>query len=376
MCILFIISILSLLVGISQSVIYAGDKKLIEIDEWQLGDSYDNVSIIWQKSEMNTDKRYSSSLPNSGLVASSEHVIYYYENSQNPDELRQLIALDLYTGTTQWSFSGKRSSFPKTDYLANFDVVMNAGTGYMFIAIDSYVSMINESGKLVWVNETLPSREVRFGYSSESHVYLPSNDGVYELSLDDGEIEQFIPFDNLLNYTDNYSIVLSEEALFDESDESILSVANFADANNSIDIVDNVTGNSIFMLKLQEPYSIGEAYLIHLPFGQITKGYLIVYDSYLSPEYFAIYDIDEQSLLWQSETPILGIPIIFEDLLIAYTRVGLQFYDLATGKLQQTILLENKNVEDTITDVWLASYDNIILINFRNLFQIIALEVD
>jgi hypothetical protein len=349
-----------------------------DTSNWYIDDVSESgtTRIIWQKSLEKSRREVEVfwGAPNSGVTASDIQLVYFLDNSEQENQLNLLISLSLDDGQELWTFSGQRDSFPAVDYLAGFSIVEPAPNGFVFISIDSFLYSLDQDGKLLWENESLPSREARSISIVDGKIYVPARSKLHQLSATDGHSISVIDINNLLVFLDDYVVTISGEVNQVDLGKPIIRMEEFARQNNKITLSEFETGKSLFELTLAHPYGIADAYFNHVPFVDRVSDRLLVYDSAYQPSRIDAYKIPDGNLLWTIQKSFLTTPIIVDDYLITYSD-ALEIYDASNGILIERISLsrvDNQKPES----VWITGHNDIVVINYRDTWELVALKID
>jgi outer membrane protein assembly factor BamB len=319
---------------------------------WRIVGSSITAQIAWQKAEGKPRTDWVVWGHNSGLTASSKHLVYFLE----PDPKLgfagkyELVAYEVSTGREEWRFEVDRL----------FRRVVSIDGGYALV-MDTTVIKFGYDRKILWKNNTLPSRSIGTLIESGKDLFIPSYSLVYQLSPQTGQVTKTVPVEDVIAFWGDYALVSA-----DENQLRILDLAN--------------GGRETGTLKLFDPLPMRWALQNLWPFTARHKTILLVYYSiYQKPSRIEAYRLDTGKALWASDKPFLDHPALVNDKLILYGPDGLEIYDIGTGKQFGSIRLVR--VVDGIPDVtplkhvWLAGYGDMVFINYRDTWEIVALKI-
>ncbi|MEP7286734.1 MAG: PQQ-binding-like beta-propeller repeat protein [Chloroflexota bacterium] len=321
---------------------------------WSIDSSNVSAQILWQREERKPRTTISVGSENSGVAASQTHFMFWQDGADSPSCTPQLYAFSASTGDEQWRFA--------RDQFITFHQVVSLTDGYALV-VDQSVIKLDFEGRKIWENNGFPSRSTQMLYEADRILYLPSNDKVYKLSSQTGKITEVIPIKYPIAYFDKYAVVANDEG-------SSLKVISLAES-----------GRTISTLGLFDVAPLQQALPMLWPTTDRYKNTLIFYYNVYSPAptHIDAYDLNTGKLVWRSTSDFYGLPIRVDDKLILYNSHGLQILDALNGqqlgwiKLSRTV----NGVVDTIpqTHIWLAGYGNMIFINYRDTWDIVAIKL-
>lgn len=329
---------------------------------WTLRASNSGTQILWQKALEKPDELSLSRLPNSGIVAANNQLVFQQGSSISEcGDLPSIISFDLMTGNRLWELSSANTpNFHYTSYASVFRSIAAREKNYVFISGDNFVFDVASDGQINWVNNVLPSRSLHSIYNTPSAIFLPSYSSVYALSPDTGYISGTIELPDVLGFYGDFAITA-------DVDHHQLKVLNWPSSQEQ------------FSVKLPPSFDLSVALTNLWPFVDVVGDTLLVYDSYFTPSRIQAYDMKSGEVLWTLEKPLKGFPAFSNDLMFVYDAGGLEIYDLRTGHLNSSVSLIRK-VGDNLsasqpTRVWLAAYGNIVVINFRDTGELVAVRI-
>ncbi|MCB9453487.1 MAG: PQQ-binding-like beta-propeller repeat protein [Anaerolineaceae bacterium] len=323
-------------------------------DGWQA--SSDNIAVrtLWQKTEDRPILEMFNGAENSGIAVLPDRVIFhsvFWE--QNPDAVlpscteQEIVAFDLLTGDPQWRYPlSQEYSRPYRRIHALSDGVV--------IVLDGILMKLDSEGQYVWSNEGFPSRSIDTIYEDSNNLYLPSKTKFYVVSNETGE---------LLQITNTHLISVLNGNIISAVDESRIQI--------------QLVGNQErFEIPINDP-TIRNADIV--PFTDIVNDILLVFEQIGFRRSIEAYSLVNGQLLWMSEDPFEGLPVVSGDYVYAYRDLSIEILEVSTGHQIGTIDLTatgERQLNISPYEVWIASYDNILIINIRDTWDIIALQID
>ncbi len=319
---------------------------------WRIASSSIAAQIVWQKAEDKPREDMVVWLPNSGLTASSRHLVYFLEPDPKLGFAGRyvIVAYEVSTGREEW----------RVDVDRLFRRVISIDGGYALV-VDTTVVKLGYDGKTLWKNNTFPTRSIGTLIESGKDLFIPSYSLVYQLSPQTGQVTKSIPIKDVIAFWGDYALVSADE--------------------NHLRILDLVHGGrETGTLKLFDPLPMELALQNLRPFTARHKTILLIYYSiYQKPSRIEAYRLDTGKVLWTIDKPFLDHPALVNDKLILYGPDGLGIYDIATGKQIGSIRL--LRVVDGIPDatrlkhVWLAGSGDMVFINYRDTWEMVALKI-
>jgi outer membrane protein assembly factor BamB len=332
---------------------------------WSVVAADTNVKILWQLSRNLPPAQYFIDLPNSGIVASGNQVVVreeeWRENGCDAEE--GIVALNLYTGTEEWRLPSPPPETLYSSYIENFHDLKTTSDGYILVTNDNAVLKVDYTGKILWVNRELPSRQLRTVYVyADKDLILRTRWGAYVLSAETGKYLSTSSIPNIVAHYGNFYLV---------GDAKRQEISTF---------INSFPDTPLFTIKVPDADLIPGVQSSASSFTDFTQNSLFVYNSTWKPDEVTVYDASIGEKLWQLKKRFQTFPVLLYRHIVAYTADGLKIYNYSTGELEHTIQLKRnpdpRAKADEPNSVWVAVSNNIVVLNFRATSDVIALQIN
>ncbi|MEO8608769.1 MAG: PQQ-binding-like beta-propeller repeat protein [Chloroflexota bacterium] len=317
----------------------------IDSDGWKISSGNLTVRTLWQKTEDRPILTQFNGSGNSGIAALSDQVVIHEMLPVCFGE--EVVSLDLRTGVTKWSFPISK------DYSRSYERLQALPDGVL-IVLDGILIKIDPEGQYVWSNEGFPSRALNTVYVDQD-LYFPSKDKVYVVSNETGERVRQIDVASPISVLHGNILIAT-----DDTHLQIQSLSN----------------HKSFVIAVSDPASIQSAWIA--PFTDVSGDILLAYDQIGRERSIAAYSLVDGHAIWQSFDYFEGIPVISNSHLFVYGKLGIKILDIATGTQIGSInLTGNDKPRQNLKphEVWMTAHDNTLVVNVRDTWDIIALEI-
>jgi hypothetical protein len=330
----------------------ATDPTFQNTDSWQIDASTIDATILWQKTEQRPKATAFVGTPNSGITASQFHVVYMWISEPTTCtrfDQTELVAFDLHSGDEMWHVK---------DHMQLFRRISSIDGAYILISDDHSVFKLDLAGNIIWENSEIPSRSVETAYQLEDSIYVPSWEKIYQMAAETGEITNEFELEHLLGATANYAVL--------QTNREQLEVLDFK--------------NNVSLFALRTPFIVDfeNAAFNLVPFAESFGNILVTYTSSFTPTHIEAYDTTSGESLWSIDSSFYCPPIKLGDSIATYGRNGLQVFGAQDGRLLGQLSLKRTGDEDVedLSRVWIAGYGNVVVIYYRDLCELIVLEID
>jgi outer membrane protein assembly factor BamB len=263
---------------------------------------------------------------------------------------QEIVAFDLLTGVLEWRYPLSQ------DYSRGYNGLYAVSDGVV-IVLDGILIKFDSDGQYVWSDEGFPSRSINIVYQDQNNLFLPSKAKFYVVSNETGQRLEEIDIANPISVL-NGNIVSA-------IDESHLQV--------------QPTGSQEHLeIPVSDPALIQYAWFSQ--FTNIAGDILFVYDiAGYGRSSIEAYSLVDGNLLWRSVGDFDDLPVISNNYVYVYENLGIKVIQASTGDQIGTIDLTangERQLNLSPHQVYVAIYDNILIVNIRDTWDIIALQIE
>lgn len=317
----------------------------VDSDGWQISSSDISIRTLWQKTQDRPILTQFNGYENSGIAALSDQVVFH---AVLPSCLGQeIVSFDLFTGVPKWRYPFSQ------DYSRPYEGLRALNDGVLLV-LDGILIKFDPDGQYVWSNEGFPSHALNIVYVDQD-LYFPSKDKFYVVSNVTGQRLQQIDSLNPISVLHGNIITAV--------DESHLQVVSAG-------------GQKSFVIPVNDTAAISVA--AYAPFTDVFGDTLLIYDQFGHERSIEAYSFVDGNLIWRSDDYFEGIPVVSNNHLFVYGNLKIKIIDITTGDQMGSIDLAGKGERQLNLrpySVWMAAYDNILIVNVRDTWDIIALEI-
>lgn len=310
-----------------------------------------DAQVLWHLTENRPRAMAYTGAPNSRITASTDQVAYLWNSPGSSCEQDvELIGFDIQTGEIAWRLYDP-------NLLSVFHRIVAINDGYLMLSDDRVLSRLNNRGEIVWRNGNFPSRSIETVYLVDDRLYLPSYDRVFVVSAADGVLLRTAEINNLLDgFADR--------------------VITGPGGENRVFISD-LDGIEVVAFRLPDSAFIQWAASEIDPVSAHQNSVSLFFNNPHSPTRIDAFDNTTGAALWSQDIASTTLPLVVNERVYVYGINGLLVYDLYTGEQLGAVKLERlgNGLGQPSTNVWLAGFENTIIIFDRSSWEIVAVQI-